>query len=100
MKTKVGLSHEPKRKLRWLVYWWGEPAPDTGKQQKHSKSFRYNREAREFQAAKQAAYDRGEPRSLPADVTLGRLLDEFDKARLSALSYASRDNYGNTIRQL
>ena len=40
MKTKVGLSHEPKRKLRWLVYWWGEPDPDTAKQQKHSKSFR------------------------------------------------------------
>lgn len=100
MKTKVGLSHEPKRKLPWLVYWFGELDSETGRQQKHSRSFKYNREAREFQAAKQAELDRGGPRDKPADVTLSRLLDEFDKARLAALSYASQDNYGNTIQQL
>ncbi len=68
MKTKVGLSHEPKRKLPWLVYWWGEPDQDIGKQRKHTKCFQYNREAREFEAAKQAELDRGGPRDRPTNV--------------------------------
>ncbi len=100
MKTKVGLSHEPKRKLPWLVYWWREPDRETGKQRKHTKSFRYNREAREFQAARQAELDRGGPRDKRADVTLGRLLDEFWDARVAGLSYKSQECYTNTIGQL
>ena len=83
MKTKVGLSHEPKRQRPWLVYWWGEPDPDTGKQRKYTKCFQYNREARSYQASKQAELDRGGPRDDPVNVTLGQLLDEFSEARLS-----------------
>ena len=32
MKTKVGLSHEPKRRLPWLVYWF-DPPNDIHRQQ-------------------------------------------------------------------
>jgi len=100
MKTKVGLSHEPKRKLPWVVYWFGQPDDETGKQRKYTKCFRYNREAREFQTDKQTQFDRGGPRDKPADVTLGRLLDEFWDARVSGLSHSSQACYRNTVSQL
>jgi len=58
MKTRVGLCHEPRRKLPWRVYWHGDPDPDAGRQRKYVKSFRYSREAKAFQAEKQAALTR------------------------------------------
>lgn len=100
MKTKVGLSHEPKRKKPWLVYWWGDPDPDTGKQRKYSQAFKYNREAREFQASKQTELDQGGPRDTPVDATLGRLLDEFFESRAANLSHSSQECYRNTMTQL
>ncbi|UCC30002.1 MAG: tyrosine-type recombinase/integrase [Phycisphaerales bacterium] len=99
MKTRVGLSHEPKRKLPWLVYWFGEP-DDSGRQRKYSKTFRYQRKARAFQAKKQTELDRGGPRDRVEDVTLGRLLDEFWEARVAGLSFKSRECYQNTLDQL
>ena len=100
MKTRVGISHEPKRKRPWLVYWFGEPDPETCRQRKHAKCFRHSREARSFQATKQVELDQGGPRDGPADVTLGRLLDEFWEARVVPLSFKSEEGYRNTMNQL
>lgn len=100
MITNVGLYHEPQRKLPWLVRWWGDPDPDTSRQRKYTKSFRYQREARAFQAAKQDELNRGGPRDRPEDVTLKRLIGEFSEARLAHLSYGSREGYQNTMDQL
>ena len=100
MKTRVGISHEPKRKRPWLVYWFGEPDPETCRQRKHTKCFRYNREARSFQATKQAELDQGGPRDRPADVTLGRLLKDFWEARIRHLSHKSHLGYQATFQLL
>ncbi len=97
MKTKVGLTHEPKRKLPWMVYWFGEPDPETGKQSRHAKCFRYNREAREFQTAKQVELNHGSKRDHSEEVTLGRLLDQFWEARVANLGYKSQTGYKATI---
>ncbi len=100
MKTAVGLRNESKRKLPWLVYWWGDPDPDTGQQRKYSQSFKYKADAKAFHAVKQAELDAGGPRDRPAEVTLGQLFDEFTKARLEHLSYSSQQCYDRTIKQL
>ena len=100
MKTTVGLYHEPKRKLPWLVTWWGEPDPSTGRQRKHTKSFRYKADARTFQRQKQAEVDRGPAPTQERDRTLGELIGEFKRARLAGASYSSQCCYANTFGQL
>ena len=100
MKTAVGLSHENKRKLPWLVYWWSDPDYETGKQRKYSESFPYKADAKAFQAKKQAELDAGGQRDKPLVVTLSQLLDEFTAARLASLSYSSQQCYKNTLDQL
>lgn len=99
MKTKVGLSHEPGRKLPWLVYWWLLPNDD-GKQRKRHRSFRYNREARQFVTDKQAEINHDGPKEHASEVTLGRLCDEFWAARVAGLSNGSQTGYRQTIDEL
>lgn len=82
------------------MYWWGDPDPETGRQRKYSQAFKYNREAREFQAAKQAELHQGGLRDRPKDVTLGQLLDEYRDARVAHLSHSSQEGYRNTMTQL
>ena len=82
MKTKVGITHEIKRRLPWLIYWWSPP-DDDGKQRRRSKSFRYRRGAVAFQAEKQSELNSGKGGGFAEDVSLGRLLEEFATARLT-----------------
>lgn len=100
MIARVGLYHEPRRKLPWLVSWWSDPDPDTGKQRKFTKSFRYKAEALDFQAAKQTELNQGGQRERPQDVTLDRLLKEYIESRLKSLSHSSQVCYGIAMEQL
>ena len=89
MNVTVSLLHEPTRKLPWVVRWYGDPAPDTGKQKRYGRAFKYCHEAKAFEAEKRAAHNRGEPRD-PVNVTLDELVADFVEARVSTLSSASR----------
>ena len=100
MNTKVGLRHEPERKLPWLVQWWTYPDPDTGRQQRRTKSFQYKRDALALQAHKQAEVDSGEPCETRKAMTLGQLFAEFSKSRTVGLSYDSREYYRDMMAQL
>ena len=100
MITKVGLLHEPGRKRPWLVKWWSDPDPDTGKQRRRTRAFEYKRDAVAFQADRQAEIDSGERRTVRKDVTLGQLCDEFLKARAAHLSYKSQKGYHDMATQL
>ncbi len=100
MITQACLLHEPKRSKPWVVRWYGEPDWNTGKQRRYGRSFRHSREAKAFLAEKQSGLDDGAPRDPPQNVTLGRLIAEFEEARLATLSFASQQAYRNTIAQL
>lgn len=99
MNTTVLLLHEPRRKQPWVVRWYGDPDPQTGKQKRYGRLFRYIRDAKAFQAEKQTELNRGAPRD-PVDATLEELVAEYEEARLAALSYASKIAYRNTTEQL
>ncbi len=58
MVEKVGIYHDPKRKLPWLVRWFEEPEV-SGKAGRRAKSFRLKRDAERFRAAKQKEFDEG-----------------------------------------
>jgi integrase len=100
MKTTVSIYHEPRRKLPWLVCWWGDPHPETGKQKKYSQSFKYKREALDFQSAKREELRRTGFRDPPKDLTLDQLYAEFQLARLAHLSYGSAVCYENAMVHL
>lgn len=100
MNTRVGLVHEPARSQPWLVRWWGPPDPKSGRQRRHSRSFRYRRDAQAFQAQKQTEIDSGMLTLPPEEVSLGSLLDKFREARLATLSHSSITCYENTFTQL
>ncbi len=99
MITKVNLLHRPDRAKPWVVRWYGDPHPQTGKQKRYGKSFRYCHVAKDFFAEKQSALNKGEARD-PIDVTLEQLIGDFEEARLSGLSYSSILGYQNTISQM
>ncbi len=99
MIATVNLLHLPKRRSPHIVRWWGEPDPETGTQKRYGRSFMTMTEARKFYVEKQSEMDRGKPRD-PVDATLEELFAEFEKARLSLLSYASKIGYQLTIQQM
>ena len=100
MITAVGLYHEPKRKRPWLVCWWDPPDLQGGKQRKRSKSFKYRSEARSFQRVKQDEIEQGDGVRAVRDLTLGRLLKDFRKARLPGLGYDSCAAYEDLMQQM
>ena len=100
MLTTVQLLYEPKRRKPWVVRWHGEPDAETGRQRRHGRAFQYKRDAAAFQAEKQHEVANEGPRDRAEDVTLQRLIREFEDARLATLSHASREGYRHTLRLL
>ena len=100
MIATVGLYNERHRKRPWLVSWWGLPDPETGRQKKYTKAFKYKRDALDFQAAKREDLGRGGFRDPPKDMLLGQLFDEFMMARTGHLKHGSQVCYQSTMAHL
>lgn len=98
--TKVGLYHYPKRKLSWLVRWYGEINPATGKQPRYSKSFRTRRLAEDFRSEKMQEFRKGSKRDGIKDVTLHKFCKDWLNSRKSDLRPKSIKAYKNTITRL
>ncbi|MCK4849721.1 MAG: site-specific integrase [Phycisphaerae bacterium] len=99
MIEKVGIYHDPKRKLPWLVRWFEEPDV-SGKSGRRAKSFRLNRDAERFRAAKQKEFNDGAKRSKPSNISLATLCEKVLAIRKPGLRQASIWSYKNTISQL
>jgi len=98
--TKVGLYHYPKRKLPWLVRWYGEINPETGKQRRYSKSIRTRRLAEDFRSGKMQEFRKGSKRDGIKDVTLHEFCKGWLSSRKSELRPKSIKAYKNTITRL
>jgi integrase len=70
MITKIGLYKDPRKQKPWVVRWYGEFDPATGKQRRYSKSFHLKRDAEEFQNQQIAAFNKGQQRDRPEEITL------------------------------
>lgn len=105
MSSLVSLHHEPGRSSPWIVRWF-ETVHQAAKPKRMGRLFRYQREAKSFQAAKQAelgglvAISASSTAEAAGVVTLKQLLDEVTATRISTRSYATRESYRNTIDQL
>ena len=98
--NRVGIYHAEGRKLPWLVRWYGEINPETGKPKRYSKSFRTKAPADDFKAAKQAEIKQTGRRDRPADETLQKLIDDFMRTKRPDLRPASMRLYEYTTERL
>jgi hypothetical protein len=48
MINKIGLYRDPRKEKQWVVRWYGEYEPATGREKRYSKSFKLKRDAEEF----------------------------------------------------
>ena len=97
---KVSIYRDPRKKHPWVVRWYGDYDPSSGKARRYSKSFRLKGKADEFQAAKRKELDDGGRRDEPEQVTLHRYLPDWLSSRKPELSDASVDLYEGTIQRL
>lgn len=102
MTNKIGIYRDLRNKRRpWVVRWYGEYVPASGKQRRYSKAFRLKVEAEEFQAQKRKEFAEGFiPRDGMPDVTLDSICKKFLRVRRPELSPSSIESYENTIGRL
>jgi len=98
--TKIGLYHYANRKLPWLVRWYGEIDPKTGKPRRYSKSFRIKRQAEDFRLEKMQEFKKGSKRDGVADVSLHKFCKDWLNSRKPELRPKSIKAYDNTITRL
>ena len=98
--TRVGLYHYANRKLPWLVCWYGEIDPTTGRKKRYGKSFRTKRQAEDLRSEKMQEFKTGIKRDRPEEVTLGRLCKDFLKTWNPAAKEATMELYESTIERL
>jgi site-specific recombinase XerD len=99
-KFQINLTKDKRRKDKsWMVRWWGEYDPKTGKQKRYSKSFSRKKTAERFMEEKKADFEAG--MSIEHDnTTLAQMCDKFIKTQKNRLSYASLMGYQETILRL
>jgi len=100
MIAKIGLYRDPRRKKPWVVRWFGEYDPASGKQKRYSESFKLKVEAEEFQANKRKEIGQGTPRDKTQKVTLSGFCKDWLSARKPDLRPASHELYSYTIKRL
>lgn len=77
-KSKISLSKDNRRGRgkAWLVRWYGQFDPATGKQKHYCKSFQLKKEAERFVEQLRKDFDSGMPRD-QKDITLQELYEKF-----------------------
>ncbi len=81
MKTKVILLHDPRKRLPYVVRWYGKFDPAIGKQKRYGKSFELKKDAERFKTSKQAEFNKGGRRDRPVDMTLGHFCEKYMQRR-------------------
>jgi len=100
MIAKIGLYRDPRKKKPWVIRWYGEYDPASGKQRRYSKSFRLKAEAEQFQATKRQEIHQGTSRDKAPKATLSSFCKDWLNARKPDLSAASCELYHYTIKRL
>ena len=70
MIAKIGIYRDPRKKKPWVVRWYGDYDPTTGKQKRYSKAFVLKGEAEAFQLQKGGEFSCGQRRDKPEKLTL------------------------------
>jgi len=100
MITKIGLYKDSRKQRPWVVRWFGEYAPATGKQKRYSKSFVRKRDAEEFQSKMTMEFKEGQQRDKPEEVTLKEFCKEWLNVRKIEFQPSTIAIYENATARL
>ena len=100
MITKIGVYRDPRKKRPWVVRWYGDYDPTTGKQKRYSKSFVLKRDAEAFQLQKGGEFSSGQRRDKSEKLTLKSFCRQWFKTRKPQLRIATLKGYRGTIDRL
>ena len=100
MITKIGLYRDPRKKKPWVIRWFGEYYPATGKQKRYSKSFVLKRDAEAFQSGLATDFRKGQQRDKPEEIALGNFCEDWLRTRRSQLRVETLRLYRETIGRL
>lgn len=100
MITKIGIYRDPRKTKPWVVRWFGDYDPATGKQKRYSKSFHRKRDAEAFQSELTMAFKEGQQRDNPDEITLEDFCSEWLKTKSAELKAESLKLYTYTIERL
>ena len=100
MTKKVTVFKDPRKKKPWVVRWFGEYAPITGKRKRYSRSFRRKVDAETYAAEKAVAFKQGEERDTSAEKTLKDLGDSWLSVKKGSRALRTITDYHNVIRRL
>jgi integrase len=99
MITKVGVYYDPRKDRPHIVRWFGEPDLD-GRQRRYSKSFERKRDAEAFRAEKMTAFQKGERRDRPNEVSLNDFREDWLRIRGPSLRHGTKKLYRLTIDRI
>ena len=97
--TLVRDTRDIKKSRPWLVRWYGDYSPTTGKKRHYCRSFAKKVHAEQFQKEKQRELDAGAHRDI-TNITLAELCDKYLESRQHNLRFATIQTYQYTIVQL
>ena len=100
MITKIGLYRDPRKTKQWVVRWFGEYEPATGKEKRYSKSFKLKRDAEEFQSQQAMGFKQGQQRDNPDEITLKDFCSEWFRTKAAELRAESLKLYTYTVERL
>jgi len=100
MISKIGLYRDPRKKKPWVIRWFGEYDPATGKQKRYSKSFVLKRDAEAFQSGLATDFRKGQRRDKPEEIALGNFCADWLRTRRSQLRAETLRLYRETIGRL
>jgi len=99
-KVTLNKSNSPARKAKpWLVRYYGDYSPTTGKKTHYCQSFAKKVQAEQFQREKQRELDAGNHRDI-SNITLDEICTKYLESRQHNLRYATIQTYEYTIAQL
>lgn len=96
----VGIYRCKGRTLEWLVRWFGEIDPATGKPKRYCRSFRTKAQAEQFKAAKMHEIKQTGRRDRRPDETLKRLCDDFLRTKKANVRPSTLRLYAYSVAQL
>ena len=100
MVVRVGIFNDKRKAKPWVVRWFGEYDPETGKKKRYSKSFRLKRQAEEFKTEMTEKFRRGQQRDRPAEVALNNFCEDWLKTKEPEIRRGTLVSYKETIARL
>lgn len=100
MTEKIGIYKDSRKKLPWVVRWYGVPDITTGKKKRYCRSFGTKDEAEKFQAEQFLTFYDGQPRDKAEGITLVQFCSDWLRTKRRSIRPITYRDYKRVIKRL